>query len=122
MSVLQFQIDELDNRLARLRAYDEARQAEQAQAYDDHTAQVADSLASVAATLPGPELHDYRDDGTDPGNCRVCHFFHTGPRLANGQRADLEKRTGLAPLPACDHQAECANADMCDCTCPRCTL
>lgn len=79
-------LDAYDARQARLRQYDAARRAEQAQAYDDHTAGVADSLATVAATLPGPETHDYRDDGTDPGNCRVCHFFHTGPRLANGQR------------------------------------
>lgn len=28
--------------------------------------------------------HDFTDDGTDPGNCSVCHCFHTTPRLADG--------------------------------------
>jgi hypothetical protein len=34
-------------------------------------------------------LHEFTDDGTDPGNCAVCHFFHAGPRGPRGERPAL---------------------------------
>lgn len=40
----------------------------------------------AAYETPGPyrPTHEFRDNGTDPLNCAVCHFFHTGPRYADG--------------------------------------
>jgi hypothetical protein len=34
------------------------------------------------------ELHEFIDDGSDPGNCAVCHFFHTEPRGPKGERPE----------------------------------
>lgn len=34
-------------------------------------------------------VHDFTDDGTDPGNCSVCHTYHTTPRHADGTLADV---------------------------------
>jgi hypothetical protein len=25
------------------------------------------------------QLHEFVDDGSDPGNCAKCHFFHANP-------------------------------------------
>jgi hypothetical protein len=33
-------------------------------------------------------LHNFEDDGSDPGNCKVCHFFHTGPATTAGIQRD----------------------------------
>jgi hypothetical protein len=40
-----------------------------------------------------PEAHAFTDDGSDPGNCAVCHFFHTDLRGPAGER--LESATEL---------------------------
>jgi hypothetical protein len=50
------------------------------------------------------DTHPYTDDGSDPGNCAVCHFFHTGPR----QNPDQTIGNGFNPLddPAYDPALE----------------
>lgn len=42
---------------------------------------VGEFLIMLAATPEAPAVaarqpHAYNDDGSDPGNCSVCHFYH----------------------------------------------
>lgn len=53
-----------------------------------------DVRAEVRCAMEEPRTgelatHDFHDNGTDPGNCCVCHTYHRRPALANGVIADI---------------------------------
>ena len=44
--------------------------------------------------------HPFTDDGTDPGNCSVCHFYHRSPALAScGHPANEDGECGCSSWP-----------------------
>lgn len=36
-------------------------------------------VQQIRSELERLQDHDYNDDGSDPGNCSVCHFYHGNP-------------------------------------------
>jgi hypothetical protein len=55
---------------------------------------IAEPVAATAPYVPsgvtasGYAAHEFTDDGSDPGNCAICHFFHTDKRGPDGKHTE----------------------------------